>query len=429
MSFPNVEFIDAKLTDALPLLVWPNDSVYDYEFQTGSLLDINGNNIEINDNNNDWIGDDIFNWRDLTWTGWITETPANNIVFDLGSWDWDKTFAITFKVKVLDIKPSWVSNWLSWLKNVAFATINDDVWSVNNLQIQDVELNIWVPELEITKTLSWSSVDIEAWSELNYIIEIKNIWTESAYIENLIDSLPNSLTWSIDLQAGSTITGSWFTVSTSSLTQSGNILDMSFDLSNGRSVLPKDTSVIIDYKVKPNWALLIDNNLKENIVSLDYYASDTATSNWLNNYWPLEDNADFTTKQPTITRTLLSTSESGTWNWNDVEIGEEAYFETIINLPAGTYNDSSFRFTENPELEFLTWSVVSSSWSILFSSWTTFNWDEAIFWTVTNSDLDPDTIETIILHSTFRAKTTATNWNKYTRSKFYYNSLSITKSK
>jgi hypothetical protein len=62
MSFPNVEFINAKVIDALPLIVGPNDAVYDYAFQTDTnLKDINGVSIEINDDNNDGTADNIFN--------------------------------------------------------------------------------------------------------------------------------------------------------------------------------------------------------------------------------------------------------------------------------------------------------------------------------------------------------------------------------
>ncbi len=423
MDFPNVNFINAKVIDALPLIVWPNDQVYDYAFQTNSsLLDINWNSIEINDNDNDGISDSIFNWLNLTSTGWISETPANNIEFDLWTWTWNKTFAMTFKVKVLDVKPDGINNWLAPLKNVSFASVNDDQALQNNLAIQDVELDLWIPELEITKTMSGS--DIEAWSDIDYSVEIKNIWTETAYIENLIDTLPSNL----DLQIY-TITGSGFTVNSPSLTQSWNILTIYFNTgSTNRSELPKNTSVLIDYSVKANSGLLINNISKTNTISLDYYASDTANSNDLNNYGPLEAETSFITKQPTINRTLISTSESWSSS-NNLEIWEEATFETIITLPNWTYNNSSFDGQVYNGLKFLTGSVVSTSWSLSFSTGTWFtSWTNNIdFWTIVNSDTDKITPETIVIHSTYRTETTATTWNKNSRWVFEYDGNNIEK--
>jgi len=402
MAFPNVNFLNAKVIDALPLIVWPNDEVYDYAFQTDiNLKDINWTLIEINDDDNDWSADSVFNWKDLTSTWWINETPANNVEFDLGSWSWNKIFSVLFKVKVLDIKPDSNSSWLAPLKNVSFASVNDDQATINNLEIQDVELELWVPELTLTKTISGSN--IEAWSFIDYKVEINNIWKQTAYIEDLIDILPDNLTLDSYL-----ITGSWFTVSSSSLTQSGNNLTISFDESNGRSVLWAWSWVIIDYRVKTETGLIINNQNKINTVNLDYYASDTASSDGLHNYWPLEDSSSFITKQPTITRTLISTSESGSTS-NNVEIWETATYRTIITLPQGTYNNSSFVYSNDSNLEFITGSVVSNSWSLSFSTWTWFIWNTADFGTIINSDNDDSTQETIVLESTFKVSTWAIN--------------------
>ena len=420
MNFPNVEFINAKVIDALPLIVWPNTEVYDYTFQTNSdLLDINWDSIEINDDNNDWTADDSFNWLDLTSTWWINETPANNIEFNLGSGSLAKTFAITFKVKVLDIKPSWITSWLAALKNVSFASVNDDQAIVNNLEIQDVELDLWVPELTLSKTFSGSN--IEAWSFIDYKIEINNIGKQTAYIENLIDTLPDNLT--LDSYS---ITGSWFTISSSDLTQSGNVLSISFDESNWRSVLWAWSWVIIDYKVKAWTWLLINNQFKVNTVSLDYYASDSAVSDGLHNFWPIEDNSSFKTKQPTIIRTLISTTESWSSD-NNLEIWEEATFETIITLPGGTYNNSSFDWQVYNRLLLLTWSVISTSWSLDFSTGTGFtSWTNNIdFGNIVNSNTDNTTNETIVIHTEYLTKTTATNWIKDSIGVFNYDWLSI----
>jgi len=415
MDFPNVNFINAKLVDALPLIIWPNNEVYDYTFQTDwNLKDINWVSIEINDDDNDGTSDTIFNGRDLSSTWWITEVPANNIEFDLWTWTWNRTFSILFKAKILDLKPDSTEDWISALKNVSFASVNDDLWILNNLEIRDVELWLWVPELALIKSISGSN--IEAWSFVDYKVEINNIWKQIAYIENLIDTLPDNLT--LDSYS---IIGSWFTISSSNVTQSGNLILVSFDESNWRSVLWAWSWVIVDYRLKAWTWLIIDNQSKINTVNLYYYASDSAPSDALHNFWPLEDTASFISKQPTITRTLVSTSESGSTS-NDVEIWETATYRTIITLPHWTYNNSSFVYSNDSDLEFITWAVVASSWSLSFSTWTWFTWNTVDFGTIVNTDNDNNSLETIVLESTFKIKTTASNWSKENQWKFNYNS-------
>lgn len=52
MDFPNVNFINPKVIDALPLLAGPNTSTYDLAFQTNTTLkDIYNNPVLFNTNN------------------------------------------------------------------------------------------------------------------------------------------------------------------------------------------------------------------------------------------------------------------------------------------------------------------------------------------------------------------------------------------
>lgn len=421
MNFPNVGFSWAIIKDALPLLVGPNDSIYDITFQTNNTLrDINNNLVSINDDNNDGTADSSFNGLVLSWSvlpnnPWIVESPANNVEFHLGNAVGARTFSIVFTADVLPVKPSWYNNeWFLPEKNVSIATFNDGEGVSNSLDIFDVPFDIALPALEMTKTMS--GANIEAGSDIDYSIEIKNTWKATAYLENITDTLPDSLT----LQSYS-MTASWFVLGTNSLTQSGSEISMSFNTGAtlGRSTLPENSSIIIDYRVKAGTGMIINSSLKTNTIKFDYYAAEDAAATGVNNFGPLTADASFTTKQPSISRTLLSTSE--TWSTGaSVEIGEEATFETVITLPAGTYNSSSFQDTSNSNLSFLSGSVVSFSGALSFSTWTGFLSNTATFWTLINSDTDTATPETIVIHSTYRVKTSASNGSKYTRGRFYY---------
>jgi hypothetical protein len=89
MDFPNVHSSGSIVTDALPLLAGPNDSIYDITFQTdNSLRDINNTLVAINDDNTDGTADSSFNGLTLSGTmmpnsSWVEDTPANNIEFHL----------------------------------------------------------------------------------------------------------------------------------------------------------------------------------------------------------------------------------------------------------------------------------------------------------------------------------------------------------
>jgi uncharacterized repeat protein (TIGR01451 family) len=426
MDFPNVHSSGSIVTDALPLLAGPNDSIYDITFQTdNSLRDINNTLVAINDDNTDGTADSSFNGLTLSGTmmpnsSWVQDTPANNIEFHLWSWSGAKTFSILFTADILATEPSWYNGeWFLPEKNVSIASFNDGAGFQNNLNAFEALFTIALPAVWISKTFSGSNV--ESGSNIDYSIEIENTGKATAYLENIKDILPDGLT----LQSYS-MTASGFTLSWSTVTQSWSELSLSFNTGAilGRSELPKESSIIIDYTVQADSSLLINNLSKENTISLDYYASKDAPSNEVNNFGPISDTASFITAQPTITRTLISTTQTGSSS-NNVKIWEEATFETIITLPAGSYDSSSFQDTSHSQLDFLNASVISTSWSLSFSTGTGFTWNTGTFGTIVNSDTDSSTDETIVIHSDYRVENTASNGSRYTRGRFYYGGTNI----
>ncbi len=421
MDFPNVLSTWAFVRDALPLLTWPNNSVYDIAFQTNpTLRDINNNLVPINDNNDDWNADTNFNWLTLSWTtmpnsSWISTSPANNIDFDLWEWNTAKTFSVIFSVDILPAKPSGYNNeWFLPEKNVSIAHFKNDVWSISNLDIFEVPFDIALPAVTLTKTMS--GTNIEAGSNVDYKIVLNNTWEAAAYVDDIIDTLPSDLT----LQSFS-MAGSWFSLANQAVTQSGNILNIEFNTwaTLGRSILPKHTSVTINYSVNVWTGILINSLTKVNTVTLNYYSSKDAPANWVNNFWPLTSSSSFTTKQPTLVRNLLSTTESWSTTTN-LEIWEDSVYENIITLPGGRYNNSTFVDTANANLQFLTGTVVWYSGSLSFSTGTTFTWNTVNFWTINNSDTWTG-IETIVIYTTYKTKTGATNGSKVTTWTFNYN--------
>ena len=90
MDFPNVNFINPNIIDALPLLAGPNTSAYNIAFQTNTnLKDIYNTGVLFNTNDGVSPASD-FNGLNLAGTSipnapWIAATPANNLEFQLNS--------------------------------------------------------------------------------------------------------------------------------------------------------------------------------------------------------------------------------------------------------------------------------------------------------------------------------------------------------
>jgi hypothetical protein len=73
-----------------------------------------------------------------------------------------------------------------------------------------------------------------------------------------------------------------------------------------------ESTVLINYVLSPNQNFIINNDLKVNTVSLDYYATADIVPDEVYNYSPITANTDFTSKQPTIERVIVSSTETST---------------------------------------------------------------------------------------------------------------------
>ncbi len=430
MDFPHVDFLNSKVIDALPLLAWPNIKAYDFAFQTNTgLLDIDGNPVLYNTNNKELgLADTNFNWLNLTSTGWISETPANNIEFDLGSWTWNKTFAIKFKVDILPNVPDSVStNWLVPLTNISIGSFENDSSEPYNIDLIEFPFTVSTPYLTLNKTSSWTS--ISAWKSVDYTLEIENTWDASAFVDTIKDTLPENL----DLVSFDVKYSSWELVPNSLVTQSWTTLNIIFNtwaISPNRWIIQENKIINVNYTVRANSNFVIDSSLvRTNTAELNYYSTPDSNSEEVYNFWPIEDSANFTSDWPTITRSLVSTSEADS-SWNNLLIWEEAAFETVITLPWWTYNSSSFRdIIDNSYLDYVTWTIVSvSPWLTLDNPTWNFSMSSSElvvdFWNIVNNDMDSSTPETIVIHTIERAKNAASN-SRVTRSRFSYNWTSL----
>jgi uncharacterized repeat protein (TIGR01451 family)/fimbrial isopeptide formation D2 family protein len=441
MDFPEVNFINPKLIDALPLLAGPNTNAYDIAFQTNTTLkDIYNTGVLFN--TNDGVTPDTnFNWLNLLGTNipnaaWIQATPANNLEFQLNSGVGKKTFAILFTVNVLTTKPAgWMSTtWLVPLTNYAYSTCNNDSGTPLLLPVMDIPFTVNFPSVIATKTAS-GGTNVEAGKDIEYTVTLTNTGSSPAYIENIIDTLPVNM----DGIIGSIVSsGSLTELPNSSITQSGNTLLISFDtwaLSGQRSYLPIDNSwtplvkeniVVIRYTVRPNTNFVIQGGAtRTNTVNLDYYASSGAISNGVNNLWPVTTSANIFLKSPTVVRSLLSTSEADS-AWNNLYVGEEVVYRTIISVPNGTFNLANYTESINSNLQFLSGTVIAYSWSLSFSSGTTFTWPTVNFGTITNNNTDTTATETIIIDTTYRVNRNATAGVNYNNNgTFTYSSTSV----
>lgn len=434
MDFPNVPFINAFLQNALPLLTWHNENVYDISFQTNKwLFDVYWNIVKYNTNDkSSWLADNSFNswslilsWSLIPNSSWINISDPNNINFDLWSWDWNKIFSIKFKVDILPNAPETIpENWLHPLLDVSLWNFENDQFIKQASLLDEFNFQISLPYLKISKTSS--GTNITAWKSVDYSIKIENSWKASAFAENIIDILPENT----DLVSYNITFSWWWVVPASSITQSWSQLNIIFNtwaISPNRSVIPSSSTIIVDYSISPNPNFVIKAwDIRTNNISLDYYSSSWSLSNWVNNYWPITDSSDFTVWWPSIERNIISSSEPDT-SWNDLLIWEEVTFETIISLSWWTYQNSSYNETHYSNLEFLTWSVVSTWTWLTFSSWTGFIWDTVNFWDIINSNTW--STQNIVINTTYRVNTSSTSWNKSNNWYFYYSWTNINKSK
>lgn len=148
----------------------------------------------------------------------------------------------------------------------------------------------------------------------------------------------------------------------------------------------------------------------------------------MNNLGPKSASANVTVKSPTLVRSLLSTSESDS-STNNLYVGEEVVYRTIINVPNGTFTLANYSETINANLQFLSGSVIASSGSLTFSSGTTFSGATVRFGTLTNADTDTSTTETIIIDTTYRVLKNATAGTNYNNNgTFTYSSTSTASS-
>jgi len=416
MDFPNVVSTGSIIKDALPLVAWPNINAYDIAFQTNtSLTDMDGNPVPFNDDDNDGNADSIFNTQTLGGTTpgdtpWITTTAPNNLEFSLGSWNQAKTFSVIFSVDLLPASPSawWTASQIPQ-KNVMISSFQDDSWTINNLELQQVPFVIWLPLIELTKNVNPDpTTNIAFGDSITYDVVIQNTWDAAWYLENIEDILPDNLnlnsfsavySWSaLTPVPGISVVQSWSTLQ----------IDFNQDPALGRSILDLDdlwtattdeSTVIITYTLDTTVDFVIVWwEARINTVSLDYYSTGDAPSNDLNLIDTVSDTAQFIVDTPLITRDYVSTTESDSpdnqpWGRPDIHAWEESIFETIITLPPGTYTNASF--TENlltSRLNFISGSVISTWPDLSFSTGTWFISNVINFGDIVNSGTGDQTI-------------------------------------
>jgi uncharacterized repeat protein (TIGR01451 family) len=441
MDFPQVNFINPKLIDALPLLAGPNIGAYDFAFQTNATLrDIENTLVAFNTEDGATTAN-TFNSLALSGTiypnaSWIAATPGNNLEFSLGTGVGEKTFALLFTVDVLAKKPSGGVSYpgLVPLRNFAYSSFQDDTLTPNMLPIMTVPFAINMPHIAATKSAS-GATDIEAGKDIEYNIRLNNDGSAPGYIDTLIDTLPADMT----LISGYARTlGAVSNLPNTSITQSGNVLSINFNtgwLGWPRSYIPLDNSgtptiseniVDITYTVRPTTNFVIAGwATRTNIANTYYYASSWATADAVHRLGLIWVSTGVTVKSPTLTRSILATTEVDSPT-DTLYVGEEVTYRSIITVPNGTYNLANYTETINQNLQFLSGMVVASSGSLSFSSGTTFSWTTVNFGTLINSDTTSSTLETIIIDTTYRVRQAALPGSNYTNNAtFNYSATSI----
>ncbi|MBS8122070.1 DUF11 domain-containing protein, partial [Candidatus Vampirococcus lugosii] len=427
VEFPNVYFTGINIKDAIPLLMGPNDNISNINFQTDeNLKDIFGNDLLTNDWNgiNNEFNGLVLSGDTASDNHWIETTDANNIEFNLGSGMGGNTFAITFDVDILDKKPSSYNNEGELpQKNVAIASFRNSEGKLFNMNKMEVPFTIGLPALEVSKNSTGTNVSYGNNVDFEVIID-NSKGRNDAYVENLIDIIPENM----NFYTGS-IVGSGFTVTGANFNQSGTNLEISFNKINSRSNIKKGKSVIIDYTLAPTTGFVIDGNNRKNSISMDYYSSEDADSKEVNNFGPISTDIDFELARPGISRIISGSSETRSTG-NDLLIGEKISFETTITLSGGTYIGTSFEENLHSNLEFISGSIVSLGSDLTFSgssitTGTIFTGTTIDFGDIVNSSTNPQSI--VIQTNAIVKNTISKGTNRKAEGEFNYSSKSISK--
>lgn len=319
------------------------------------------------------------------------------------------------------------------LTNFAYSSFNDDTAVPNPLPIMNIPFDVNFPSVTVTKVAS-GTTNIETAKQIDYSVTITNTGSAPAFLENIIDTLPANMT----LLSGSIMaSGAVVDLPNSAITQVGTGLFISFSTGGAagpRSLIPLDDTgtptireniITIRYTLAPDTSFVIQGGAtRTNTVALDYYASSGALSNGVNNLGHLTASANVTVKSPTLSRSVYATSETDSTT-NNLYVGEEVTYRTIITVPQGTLNAATYSETNNANLTFLSGSVVSYSGSLTFSTGTSFSGVTVPFGTIVNTDTGTVTLETIIIDTTYRVNKNAIAGTNYSdNGTFSYSSTS-----
>ncbi len=422
--FPDVRTLGVTITDYLPLITGPNDSISTSRFiVAANETDIFGNPLPINDDDRDGTPDSDFN--NITNPDLIIN---NGIEFNFNEVAPGAVFAWAFTTPVRDIRPEELSSeGLITTRNVGVGSYEDDEQNVIDTFEDEVEFSLSFPFLTIEKNVVTVPDPLQAGDTIQYEIRLENTGKAPAYVPLVSDQLPPNL--SFDGAGSVTILDDSDTSIASSpvvMDDGSGGLSFYFRDANGstRAMVPVDNPstseneglVVIRYEASTSTSVYPGEVLL-NTAAADYFSVPTGGSN----FGPVSGDETVTIQTFVVSKTIAETSETFTTG-NNVAIGEIVTYDVSISVPESTAQNVRFQDQLPNTMELLSAQITSIDPAFSVSANTPVLSDNRLgdglldrleidFGTITNLPDGDDSPEDITIRYTALVKDDAANIN------------------
>jgi LruC domain-containing protein/fimbrial isopeptide formation D2 family protein/uncharacterized repeat protein (TIGR01451 family) len=403
-SFPNVPVLGVVVQDSLPLYA-PPDEVTGVAINAAAnrqALDIFGAAIPANDDDGDGFEDSDWNGRTpLPIPGDAPDfpyvLPPNAVVFDLDDAQPGATASLLLTTAIsADVPDVIPTDGLIPTRNVGIGSYVDDQGAVQETFTDQQEFTFGVPYLTLTKEIVSPIGEVDAHDEIEYLVTLENTGSATAFLKQVVDSLPDHtelVPGSVEITDGS---GADVAADPAVVDDGLGHLEFFFDLAPGfadvsmvRAGDADDRVVEIAYRVRVLETVPVGTTLV-NGIRLDYYSRPDATDS----FGPLDADTSIQVLTPEASKSITS----GT---TDVTIGDTVDYQISVAIPEGVTADLVITDMLPTGLSLVEILATDSSPALDLSEAQAPTVDGGtVTWnlgTVTNSDTDNETAETVTL--------------------------------
>ncbi|MEM7248659.1 MAG: FG-GAP-like repeat-containing protein, partial [Acidobacteriota bacterium] len=364
-EFPRVPTLGVRLDDYLPLLTTSAAEIVDIRLNVdSSLVDVDGVSIATNDGDGDGFADDTMAGRRAPFdasSGGFPDTVLNNALrFELGDVPPEARFVLLIETQVTDEVPDPLpADGLVPTRNAAVLSWVDDEDVVQGTLVVNREFDIALGSVQASKSVSPSRPD--AGDTARYTVRLENVGPAPAYLDDVIDTLPDGLTFvpgSVTIEDGDGVDVAaspsheldgnelrfWFRPTGAT---HPSLLPAAGDVDSNVVVITYETVVASD--MNPKTALV-------NTVRTDYFSRPDSPDSF--KLGTAMDSVTLTTEEVKLAKNVISSSEPST-SGTELAIGETAVMEIEVRIPEGRMEAAVLTEVMPRGLELLSAELVS----------------------------------------------------------------------